>query len=124
MDLKAVRAILTEWAQAHPLVGHLWLFGSRARGDHRSDSDMDIAIELDLSAAKGVDESGGMATWAFDTDGWKEELQERLGLSIDLNQYLGSAVWSNIHRALEQSSILVYVKPGFVGEEKPVVCQT
>lgn len=66
MQLAEIHALLTAWAAKEPLVGRLWLFGSRAREQHRPDSDVDVAIELDMSAVKGVDESGGMATWAFD----------------------------------------------------------
>ena len=35
-------------------VGHAALFGSRARGDNRSDSDIDIMIEVDPAAGIGV----------------------------------------------------------------------
>jgi predicted nucleotidyltransferase len=37
---------LREWAQANEAVRQLWLFGSRARGDAREDSDVDIALAL------------------------------------------------------------------------------
>jgi len=35
-------------------VGHAALFGSRARGDNRPDSDIDIMIEIDPDAPVGV----------------------------------------------------------------------
>ena len=35
-------------------VSHAALFGSRARGDDRPDSDIDIMIEVDLAAGIGV----------------------------------------------------------------------
>jgi predicted nucleotidyltransferase len=37
---------LREWAQANEAVRQLWLFDSRARGDAREDSDVDIALAL------------------------------------------------------------------------------
>jgi uncharacterized protein len=35
------------------------------RGDHRPDSDLDIAVELDPAEFQGAHESGGLATWMF-----------------------------------------------------------
>ena len=35
-------------------IGAVYLFGSRARGDHRPESDLDIMIELDPAAKIGV----------------------------------------------------------------------
>ncbi|MEL1265323.1 nucleotidyltransferase domain-containing protein [Pseudoxanthomonas putridarboris] len=84
MDITDVRQSLSDWAANKPLVARLWIFGSRARGDHRADSDLDIAIQLDLTAANGMDESGGLATWMFDADGWEEELAALLPFTIDL----------------------------------------
>jgi hypothetical protein len=73
------------------------------------DSDLDIAIELDMSAAQGSDESGGLATWMLDTEGWLEELQKLSGLLVDLHQ-LDGADSPTIQSALERSSLLVYEK--------------
>jgi predicted nucleotidyltransferase len=112
MDTDSIKQVLIDWASTKPLVGRLYIFGSRARKDYRHDSDLDIAIELDLSAANGVDFSGGMATWAFETNEWANELHQCTGFKIDLNQYIEEAAWSNISEALRRSSILVYVKRG------------
>ncbi len=104
-----MQALLTAWAGKRPLVNRLWLFGSRVRGDHGPDSDADVAIELDMSAAKGVDESGGMATWAFDTRSWKPELDGLLSLVVDLQRYKQGET-DVIQAGLDKSSILVYEK--------------
>jgi predicted nucleotidyltransferase len=37
---------LREWAQSNDAVRQLWLFGSRARGDARENSDVDLALAL------------------------------------------------------------------------------
>lgn len=109
MQLAEIQALLTVWAAEKPLVNRLWLFGSRVRGDHSPDSDADVAIELDMSAAKGVDESGGMATWAFDTKSWKPELDGLLSLVVDLQRYKAGET-NVIQAGLDKSSILVYEK--------------
>jgi uncharacterized protein len=109
MDLDSLAEKLSSWAAGKPLVSRLWIFGSRARGDHHAGSDLDIAIELDLSAASGVDESGGMATWMFDTKGWLEQLQQLTGLPVDLQHFDGSRT-PTIQAGLERSSLLFYSK--------------
>ena len=67
--------MVSTWAKGKPLVKRVYLFGSRVRGDHGAKSDIDIAVELDPSAFQGSDESGGLATWMFETKGWRGELQ-------------------------------------------------
>jgi predicted nucleotidyltransferase len=37
---------LRSWAAANESVRELWLFGSRARGDAREDSNVDLALAL------------------------------------------------------------------------------
>jgi predicted nucleotidyltransferase len=109
MDIGSLSEDLCRWAASKPLVNRLWIFGSRARGDYRPDSDLDVAIELDLSAASGVDESGGLATWMLDTTGWRDELQQLTGLAVDLQHFDGPRT-PTIQSGLQQSSLLVYAK--------------
>ena len=42
----AWREALDAWARATPEMERLCLFGSRCRGDHRADSDLDLAVEV------------------------------------------------------------------------------
>lgn len=44
VDVPAVDRLVTEFAR-RPAVARVWLFGSRARGDHRQRSDVDLAVE-------------------------------------------------------------------------------
>lgn len=99
---------LRAWAANKPLVGKLWVFGSRSRGDFELDSDIDIAIELDLRYG-GFDETGGMVTWSSETDGWEEELEQLLGMKVDLQQYRCEDT-PTIYGALKESSCLIYAK--------------
>ena len=60
----------------------MWLFGSRARGDHRPDSDHDIALEL-------MPSNGPAADWAYTAfhfayEQWKGEIAYILQNKISL----------------------------------------
>ena len=49
MDLKDIAAVVADWADQYPLIGVAYIFGSRVRGDHKAESDLDVAIDFDLS---------------------------------------------------------------------------
>ena len=53
---------------------YLGVFGSTARGEDRSDSDIDLAVEFD----------GLKTITLFDLGNMKVELQEKLGKKVDL----------------------------------------
>jgi predicted nucleotidyltransferase len=44
-------------------VKHAALFGSRARGDNRADSDTDIMIDIDLDAIQDIYDYAGLKTY-------------------------------------------------------------
>ena len=117
MQLDQIVSVLAIWATKHQLVGRAWVFGSRVRGEERHDSDIDIAVELDLTSAQGVDESGGMATWMLECGAWDSELASLFPVPIDLEQFMGAKT-PTIKAALKRSSVLAYKKQGFRG--KPV----
>src|SRR6516164_214357 len=46
-ELRALAEILADWIEPAPSVPAVYLFGSRVRGDHRPDSDVDVRLFLD-----------------------------------------------------------------------------
>lgn len=44
-ELKTLAAILADWASPIP-TATLYLYGSRVRGDHRPDSDVDVSVRF------------------------------------------------------------------------------
>jgi predicted nucleotidyltransferase len=49
--LKSLATILADWVDAAPGIPVVYLFGSRVRGDHRSDSDVDVRLYVDRWSA-------------------------------------------------------------------------
>jgi predicted nucleotidyltransferase len=43
------KAAIVAWARRHREIQEVWLYGSRARGDNRPDSDIDLAIVMDFA---------------------------------------------------------------------------
>lgn len=69
-----LRAMLPELAEKYG-VAELGVFGSRVRGDHRPDSDLDVLVTFRPDANISLFEIGGMVS----------ELEDRLGVRIDLS---------------------------------------
>jgi predicted nucleotidyltransferase len=68
---------LWAWASANGNVQELWLFGSRADGHARPDSDVDIAIAL-MPAAFAYGNYVALG------DGWQRELEAIVGRHVSL----------------------------------------
>jgi hypothetical protein len=45
-ELRALAEILADWVEPAPCIPAVYLFGSRVRGDHRPDSDVDVRLLL------------------------------------------------------------------------------
>ena len=73
MSTKTLTQILTDYFKMQPVL-KAWLFGSYARGEETPESDVDLLVEFDHSSPIGLFAYSRM---------WRE-LQERLGLSVDL----------------------------------------
>jgi predicted nucleotidyltransferase len=101
-DLEHDLEQLCLWAARTPLIVRLWLYGSRARGDHRDDSDLDIAVE-NLTAPTDTDP---LTTAVFELEGWRRELQPILKLRLHLESIHES--YDVIQPAVLEHGRLVY----------------
>jgi predicted nucleotidyltransferase len=72
---------LRVWASRTDSVRELWLFGSRARGDARADSDVDLAVVLMPPNGKH-DWAGG--NYIACHSAWKAELETIVGRHVSL----------------------------------------
>ncbi|MEO8461462.1 MAG: nucleotidyltransferase domain-containing protein [Dokdonella sp.] len=96
--------IVRNWAAAQPRVSAAYLFGSRVKGTHRQDSDIDVAVEL--FTPKG--NPGGFCDWADLADELRASLGSLLSVALDLTQYENPNETPTVHQALVAASMLVY----------------
>ena len=68
-----IARLLAEWAAHTDAVAALWLFGSRAKGTARADSDHDLAIEL---RPKIKDHDWAFGDFVCEGDSWKVQLRD------------------------------------------------
>jgi predicted nucleotidyltransferase len=67
---------LAAWAAGKPQIAALHIFGSRARGDHRPDSDLNVALEF-------VDVERQVIELVYNRARWIWELSELSGLTVN-----------------------------------------
>jgi len=63
---------ILNWAERHLEIKKVWLYGSRARGDNKLDSDIDLAIEMPIG------------NWF----GWHSIYKEKPDLSLSAEAHL------------------------------------
>ena len=105
MDMRAewLRG-LREWAAANDNVRQLWLFGSRARGDARENSDVDIALALMPR--------DGKHDWAFGNyfalEGeWKGQLKAIVERDVDLEPLVPE---SRVDALVRREGVLLWAR--------------
>ena len=80
---------LRSWAEQTPQVQEAYLFGSYAKGEARTGSDVDIAIR-----ASAVD-------WTFRTAKWGEDLTKAIGVRVNIR----TLELPNVRRSCQESSL-------------------
>lgn len=97
-------AAVADWANDQPLVRKAYLYGSRVRGTHRLDSDLDVAVEI----VPLPGDSCSLATWIGESHRLEASVARIVPVVVHLEWYGGEVETPRIHKALEQSSIVVY----------------
>jgi predicted nucleotidyltransferase len=87
---------LRSWASANDSVRELWLFGSRAAGEARPESDVDLALAL--MPAKGKHDWALGNYFAFESE-WKRQLEEIVGRHVSLEPLVPGTEGDAIVRA-------------------------
>jgi len=92
---QAMQKVLADYFQTQPVV-KAWLFGSFARGEETTHSDVDILFEPDRSQHFSLLTMGGMY----------EDLKELLGREVDLITDRGLMPFAR--KSAEEDKILIY----------------
>jgi predicted nucleotidyltransferase len=72
---KIPREMLAQWASRKSTIKLLYVFGSYARGEARSDSDLDLAFEF-------IDPDDALAELITNAAAWKAELTQLTGIIV------------------------------------------
>jgi Polymerase beta, Nucleotidyltransferase len=84
-ELAALAEIIARWVAPAPGVPAVFLFGSRVRGDHRPDSDVDVRLYPEEWT---YDESRATMRWWMEQQATEfAELQKQLPGRFDLGRY-------------------------------------
>ena len=119
MNVEDIARQVQQWAAGERLVRRVYLFGSRARGDHRSDSDIDLAVlcRMDpeiLRQCGGDYASARMFFWHDHQAPWLAQLAPRFSVPVDL-QVLDRDTWRVVRPSVKREGIRLVSQGGGLG---------
>ena len=103
MDLEQIKIIVAEWAESESLVTKAYIYGSRAKGNYREDSDLDVAVEIE----KQHGDTNVLTTWICEGGGLEKRLSAILPFKVQLENIEGAET-PIVSSGVKSSSILVY----------------
>lgn len=97
-------ASLRYWAAKHSEIARVIVYGSRARGDYRPESDLDVAVEL--SATSQGEEP--FVIWISEASKWTSELSPSLPWPLDLQWRDRSGETPTVTGKIEKGHFIAY----------------
>jgi predicted nucleotidyltransferase len=114
-------ATIEAWAADKPEVAAVWLFGSRAKGTERPDSDVDLGVVL-MPGEPGHD--WPLGNWMAIGSAWRDELCTMLGRGVSLEAFSRPGeLQSEEEVAARAPAILLWTRPASTAAE-PVSLST
>jgi uncharacterized protein len=95
---------IARWAADNPRIRRVWVYGSRANGTPRPDSDLDLAVELEPVG----DSEETLSVWLAHEGAWHAELQNRISPKVDLEWFDPDGGMTPVRAALDKGKTLVY----------------
>jgi uncharacterized protein len=75
-------SIVAKWAASKHRIRRVWLYGSRVKGTHRTDSDLDVCVQIDpLKTEEEKELVQGQQKI------WRHELSALCGMKVHLEPY-------------------------------------
>ena len=105
ISIGMIRGKVTSWAESHPEIKRVFLFGSRARGDSKPDSDVDIAVEV-----VGIKGENADTRYFLNKNIWKDELKAALERPINIVRRVAHGK-PEIQESIERDGVLLYESP-------------
>lgn len=100
---EADRRAIVNWARRHREIKAVYLYGSRARGDNRPDSDIDLAVVM-----RSGDEDEALGAWIFFHNKFEKRPDLQLSQEVDLDWYMKGAGLERVGPGVEKNGILIY----------------
>jgi predicted nucleotidyltransferase len=100
--LEEDRLKIAQWAERHPEIKRVYLYGSRARGDHHPDSDIDLAIEVI------ADQEDSLGSWMQWIQGCRNSPDLVLSAQPHLERYEKGAELKIVGPAVEVDGVLLF----------------
>jgi len=80
-DQRYIKATLAEWANAHSDIREVHIYGSRARGDFKEVSDLDIAVAVNLSQG----DVNGVGVFVGEKERWQRQWDRLFPYTVHLD---------------------------------------
>src|ERR1700722_534150 len=96
---------LADWAAGRDRIQEVYVFGSRAKRNHRDDSDLDVALVL-----TGEDQAERDAYWISEASTWRKELASKFPIVIDLESAHPADASKIVWPAVKNEGLRVYLK--------------
>jgi predicted nucleotidyltransferase len=113
-ERKMVVRALQKWADKYPVIIRVLVYGSRARGEQRPDSDIDIAVELKSNR----EDETPFVIWMHEASVWREELQPLVPWRLHLEwhdldgstPHVAEKIRKGFYLAVDKTSVLYGIR--------------